>query len=212
MLAASLAGVESWRWDDAEEGIRFAGARSTSWDTAFATLAVLDGPAGGETLVRRAYDFLDRAQEKGELAGREPEARDRIVGGWCFSDGRHGWPVSDCAAEALSALLAAHERGLPGAAERVPLPRLEAAVQFILDRQNADGGFGTYERRRGPAFLERLNPSEMFGDCMTELSYIECTASAGIAACGLRRQKPHPHHRRRAPAGPARRGAPPPPP
>jgi squalene cyclase len=26
--------------------------------------------------------------------------------------------------------------------------------------------------------LERLNPSQMFGSCMTELSYVECTASA----------------------------------
>ena len=70
------------------------------------------------------------------------------------------------------------------------LERLEAAVHFILERQNADGGFGTYERRRGPRFLERLNPSEMFGDCMTELSYIECTASAVIALCRFREQHP----------------------
>src|SRR6266481_8500589 len=45
-------------------------------------------------------------------------------------------------------------------------------------RQNRDGGFGTYERRRGGRLVERLNPSEMFGQCMTELSYLECTASA----------------------------------
>ncbi|HYI31363.1 MAG TPA: hypothetical protein VD863_26285, partial [Bradyrhizobium sp.] len=38
-LDRSLAGIESWRWDDATDGIRFAGARSTSWDTAFAMLA-----------------------------------------------------------------------------------------------------------------------------------------------------------------------------
>jgi squalene/oxidosqualene cyclase-like protein len=190
MLSASIEGIESWRWDDAEEGIRFAGARSTSWDTAFALLAVLDGPAGGESLARRAYAFLDGAQEMGELAGGAREARDAIRGGWCFSDGRHRWPVSDCAAEALSALLAAHSAGFPDATRRVPSERLDAAVGFILDRQNDDGGFGTYERRRGPVFLERLNPSEMFGDCMTELSYIECTASAVMAFCRYRQHYP----------------------
>src|SRR6516162_6333261 len=68
--------------------------------------------------------------------------------------------------------------------------QLEAAVAFILDRQNSDGGFGTYERRRGPAFLERLNPSEMFGDCMTELSYVECTSSAVTALCRYREHHP----------------------
>jgi lanosterol synthase len=194
MLAPSLAGVESWRWDDTEDGIRFAGARSTSWDTAFSMLAALAGPAEGEALVRRAYAFLDAAQEMGELAGGESEGRDPIRGGWCFSDGRHRWPVSDCAAEALSALLASHATAL--AARSIRVERLETAVMFILDRQNADGGFGTYERRRGAAFLERLNPSEMFGDCMTELSYIECTASAVMALCAFRDQHPNRYRER----------------
>jgi squalene/oxidosqualene cyclase-like protein len=190
MLEPSLAGIETWRWDDAEGGIRFAGARSTSWDTAFAMLAVLAGPVKDSSLVRRAYAFLDAAQEMGELAGGDCEARDPIRGGWCFSDGRHRWPVSDCAAEAISALFAAHAAALPDNAQRISPERLEAAVRFILDRQNADGGFGTYERRRGPGFLERLNPSEMFGQCMTELSYIECTASAVMALCRFREQHP----------------------
>jgi lanosterol synthase len=193
MLAPSLAGVESWRWDDAADGIRFAGARSTSWDTAFAMLAVLAGPGTDESLIRRAYAFLDAAQEHGELDDGAPEGRDPIQGGWCFSDGRHRWPVSDCTAEALSALLAASSAAPAGTIRHVSPEQLEAAVRFILNRQNADGGFGTYERRRGLAFLERLNPSEMFGDCMTELSYIECTASAVMALCRFREQHPDRH-------------------
>jgi squalene/oxidosqualene cyclase-like protein len=189
MIEPSLAGVESWRWDDPNEGIRFAGARSTSWDTAFAILS-LAGSTNGRNVVRRAYAFLAGAQEQGELADGEAEGRDLIHGGWCFSDGHHRWPVSDCAAEALSALLAAHQAGLVEPDERVGSNRLEAAVRFILDRQNSDGGFATYERRRGRAWLDRLNPSEMFGDCMTELSYIECTGSAVIALCHFREQYP----------------------
>jgi lanosterol synthase len=55
---------------------------------------------------------------------------------------------------------------------------LGEAFRFLLARQNSDGGFATYERRRGGKRLERFNPSEMFGQCMTERSYIECTASA----------------------------------
>src|SRR5215471_17026480 len=79
-LARSFAGVESWRWDDAEDGIRFAGARSTSWDTAFAMLAVMAGPGEEVSLVRRAYGFLDVAQEQGELDGGPREARDPVHG------------------------------------------------------------------------------------------------------------------------------------
>src|SRR5262249_41113653 len=107
---ASLAGLDAWRWDDDEAGIRFAGARSTTWDTAFALLAACAGPARDDAVAARAYAFLDTAQEVGELAGGEAAARDTIKGGWCFSDGRHRWPVSDCAAEALGAMLAAHEK------------------------------------------------------------------------------------------------------
>jgi squalene/oxidosqualene cyclase-like protein len=191
LIEPSLAGIESWRWDDAHDGTRFAGARSTTWDTAFAVLALLAGPANSDTIVRGASEFLDQAQEKSELADGKSEARDSIHGGWCFSDGRHRWPVSDCAAEALSALLAANAANVVEAANQVPIERQEAAVRFVLDRQNDDGGFGTYERRRGLSWLERLNPSEMFGNCMTELSYIECTASAIIALCRFREQWPN---------------------
>ena len=51
----------------------------------------------------------------------------------------------------------------------------------------------------GRPFLERLNPSEMFGDCMTELSYVECTASAVIALCRFRKQHPGPARRANRP-------------
>jgi lanosterol synthase len=116
------------------------------------------------------------------------EDRDPIIGGWCFSDGAHRWPVSDCTAEAVSALLVVDGRAelAPPAGERIAPARLAAAAEFILRRQNADGGFATYERRRGSAWLERLNPSEMFGRCMTERSYVECTASAIGALARLR--------------------------
>jgi lanosterol synthase len=190
LLEASLAGVDSWRWDDATDGIRFAGARSTSWDSAFALQAMNAGPAGDAASLHQAHAFLRQAQETGELAGREAEARDGIAGGWCFSDGRHRWPVSDCAAEALTAILEAEAAGVVAEGDRLEPQRLDAAIAFILARQNQDGGFGTYERRRGPGFLERLNPSEMFGQCMTELSYIECTASAVIALCRVRDLRP----------------------
>ena len=179
---ASLEGIETWRWDDETFGARYAGARSTTWDTSFAIQAYLAGGAkqalrNGEVL-RLAYWCLAGMQIMAELEPGD-HARDSIRGGWCFSDGAHRWPVSDCAAEAVIALLDCHDvQDLIAVPERLPDSRLRAACDFILSRQNDDGGFGTYERRRGHRFLERLNPSEMFGQCMTELSYLECTASS----------------------------------
>jgi lanosterol synthase len=141
--------------------------------------------------LRRAYGFLRDTQMVEDLEGWKEHARDRVLGGWCFSDGKHRWPVSDCTAEALCAILAAHELpGLIPAADRTSGNRLKLAADFILSRQNADGGFGTYERRRGGRLLERVNPSEMFGQCMTEGSYIECTSSAVKALARFRAHHP----------------------
>jgi 2,3-oxidosqualene cyclase len=184
LLAPALRGVEAWRWEDEAEGVRFAGARSNAWDTAFAlraAIAGLEGPRDEAAVaaIRRGYAYLRDTQMVEELPGRERERRDAIAGGWCFSDGQHRWPVSDCTAEALSAILLAHEApGLVPEADRLSPERIRAAATFVLDRQNDDGGFGTYERRRGGALLEALNPSEMYGNCMTERSYLECTASS----------------------------------
>jgi len=193
-LAPSLEGLEAWKWEDDAEGIRYCGARSNTWDTAFAMQALLEyPPAARETTgaLRRAYGFLRDTQILEELPGGRAAGRDPALGGWCFSDGRHRWPVSDCTAETLGAVLQAHQTpGLIDPAERLPEERLRLAAEFILQRQNDDGGFGTYERRRGSLVLERLNPSEMFGQCMTERSYTECTGSAVRALALLRSAHP----------------------
>src|SRR5262249_21183319 len=83
-------------------------------------------------------------------------------------------------AEAVVAMLGVDEilGADPAPNARFSGESLSDAVAFILSRQNADGGFGTYERRRGPAWLDTLNPSEMFRHCMTERSYVDCTGSA----------------------------------
>jgi lanosterol synthase len=207
-LGPSLDGLEAWKWSDEPGGTRYAGARSQTWDTAFACRALLaagdDGTHARDSL-RRAYEFLKSAQLAEDLPSRLPstplpstslragrpgkpaptnteterEHRAGIRGGWCFSDGTHRWPVSDCTAESLTTMLEMEAvPGLIPAADRLPEDRVRDAVTFLLARQNPDGGFSTYEAMRGAVWLDRLNPSEMFRDCMTERSYIECTASA----------------------------------
>lgn len=192
-LAPSLEGVEAWRWQDDTEGLRYVGARSNSWDTAFAMQALLEAPERSDAVVQsldRAHAFLDQAQMTEELPEFRRYWRDSALGGWCFSNGQHQWPVSDCAAEALSAILSWYGTAPAECTERLSPERLRSAVRFLLSRQNADGGFGTYERRRGGALLEMINPSEMYGQCMTELSYLECTASSLAALAHYRHQDP----------------------
>jgi lanosterol synthase len=194
-LEPSLRGLESWKWEDATLGRRYAGARSQTWDTAFAMQALLAHPPlarrAAEPL-RRAYAYLRAAQQAEELPNYREEQRSPALGGWCFSDGLHRWPVSDCTAEALTAILTMLEvldPQLPPR-ERIPDECLLQAVEFILLRQNDDGGFGTYEPHRGPRWLEALNPSEMYANCMVEGSYVECTSSALAALAHFRRAYP----------------------
>jgi squalene/oxidosqualene cyclase-like protein len=192
-LAKCLSGMEAWRWQDDEEGTRYCGARSNSWDTALAMLALSelprelhDTPSVAESL-RAAYSHLSSLQMQSELVGYKEEERAPILGGWCFSDGVHRWPVSDCTAEAVCALLSLHHPGSPiPEGERISTERLIDAARFLLLRQNADGGFGSYEARRAGSFLEQVNPSEMYGSCMTERSYLECTSSCLRGLLALR--------------------------
>jgi lanosterol synthase len=158
-------------------------------------LALLESPeiAGcSADALQRGYAFLRDTQMTAEIEDYREQGRDPAIGGWCFSDGAHRWPVSDCTAEALCAVLAMHRvagDAIP-ASERISDDRIAQAAEFILYRQNADGGFGTYERRRASSWLENVNPSEMYGQCMTERSYIECTASSISALAELRASHP----------------------
>lgn len=182
----ALAGVDTWQRERFDGSIDVQGASSETWDTAFVIQAVTAaGPTvEWEQCLRRAADFLVSNQVSREFGNDKLTYRDTQRGGWCFGDSHHHWPVSDTTAEAVSALTVLRHTFLD-------IPNLtpentEAAVRFLLSRQNEDGGFGSYEKRRGNLWLDKLNPSEMYGSCMTERSYVECTASC-IKALSLLR-------------------------
>jgi squalene/oxidosqualene cyclase-like protein len=178
-LDRAVRGLEYWVWEDEHEGLRIAGARSDIWDTSFMIQALCEGPAlpRAVEVVRRACRWLPTAQLQQDIVGGARHYREPAYGGWGFANEDHPWPVSDCTAEALDALLRAEARGFSDDAGRLQLGRKLAALEFVLRRQNDDGGFGSYERRRGPMLLRRYNPAELYGNCMLEYSYTECTGS-----------------------------------
>jgi len=193
-VLAALDALDAWRWEDDEEGTRVVGARSSAWDTSFAMRALAAAPSSPatDTALARGYNWLLNAQAVEELPPAVSGDRSAINGGWCFSDGTHRWPVSDCTAEALSAILAVHSLAREARIhqQRIAGERVQAAAEFILARQNRDGGFGTYERARTSGLLERFNPAEMYADCMTDASHVECTASCVSALARFRADFP----------------------
>lgn len=184
-LLQALEHFDGWIWEDAEKGARVAGARSATWDTGFAgqALAAAAPHVDVKSALQRADEFLASQQIK-RGTGREAQFH-RIdpAGGYCFAGVWHGWPVSDCTAEAILARMESPW-------SKATTEELTAGVRFILRTQNSDGGFGSYEARRVDVPLEWLNPAEMFGDSMTEKSYSECTASCISALAKFRHEHP----------------------
>lgn len=121
----------------AEDGIKVQGYNGSQlWDTAFTVQAFLeldDGVARRKKATGRpveldltarllasplkqfltkAYDFVECAQVVQEVEDREKWFRHESLGGWPFSTRDHGWPISDCTAEGLKAVLLMHRTGL----------------------------------------------------------------------------------------------------
>ena len=183
-LARHLERLPDYLWR-AKDGVKMQGYNSSElWDTTFAVQAILATgrqDASRDTL-REAARFIAANQVVADVPDRESAYRDSSSGGWPFSTRAHGWPISDCTAEGLKAsmLLAPH------VIEPIPTQRLTSAAELLLAMQNEDGGWATYEKTRGPAWLERLNPSDCFADIMIDPSYVECTSAAIQALAAFR--------------------------
>lgn len=181
-------GVEQfrgWIWSDDQDGLRVAGARSATWDSAFALQALAAAARGGVTHTEglsKGASWLATQQIDESFSGFAANDRIDPAGGFCFAGVWHGWPVSDCTAESAEGLLDAGT----ALAEPPSLEQLANGARFILRAQGKDGGFGSYEARRPAVSLEWMNPAEMFGDSMTENAYTECTASCISSLAAIR--------------------------
>jgi lanosterol synthase len=194
---AHLDRLQDFMWMG-RDGLMMNGTNGSQlWDTAFAVQAALatglcgegEGPFAG--MLTRALAYLDHCQIQGD-ARQGRCYRHTSRGAWPFSTREQSYTVSDCTAEGLKSVLAL-QRTLPYAPQRVGRERLCDAADVLLSMQNQDGGWASYELVRAPAWLEWLNPAEVFSNIMTDYSYPECTTAAclGLKAFAAA----HPEHR-----------------
>uniref|UniRef100_A0A8C4LF87 Terpene cyclase/mutase family member n=1 Tax=Equus asinus asinus TaxID=83772 RepID=A0A8C4LF87_EQUAS len=153
---------------------------SQVWDTAFAIQAMLEAGAQHRpefsSCLQKAHEFLRISQIPDNPPNYQKYYRQMNKGGFPFSTLDCGWIVADCTAEALKSIILLQEK-CPFVTEHVQREQLFDAVAVLLRMRNPDGGFATYETKRGGFLLELLNPSEVFGDIMIDYTYVECTSA-----------------------------------
>lgn len=158
------------------DGLKMQGYNSTElWDTTFALQAIAATPFAHEVepSVRRAQDFVRDSQILEDTPELDAHYRHRSRGAWPFSNRPHGWPITDCTAEGFKCALSYEAQ----AEQPVPEELLRESVRRMLEWQNEDGGWASYELQRGGAWIEALNPSQIFGDIMVDYSYTECSSA-----------------------------------
>uniref|UniRef100_A0A7N8YFP8 Terpene cyclase/mutase family member n=1 Tax=Mastacembelus armatus TaxID=205130 RepID=A0A7N8YFP8_9TELE len=169
---------------------------SQLWDTCFAVQAFLEAGAQNNPRLSKclqdAHQFLRITQIPDNPPEYQKYYRQMNKGGFPFSTRDCGWIVADCTAEGLKSVMLLQEH-CPSISHPVPAEKLCDAVHVLLSMRNSDGGFATYETKRGGRLLELLNPSEVFGDIMIDYTYVECTSAVMQALRHF--QKAYPEHR-----------------
>ncbi|BAM80160.1 cycloartenol synthase [Cyanidioschyzon merolae strain 10D] len=181
--------VKDYLWV-AEDGMKMQGYNGSQlWDTAFAAQAYaesadlfLDTDSCLERVLLACWRYLEMSQVLEDVPEAARFYRHISKGAWPFSTRDHGWPISDCTAEGLRAVLAIRalfrERGKEALLEPpINDERIFDAVNVILSFQNPSGGWATYENTRSYPWLEYLNPSEVFSDIMIDWDHVECTSA-----------------------------------
>ncbi|XP_067649211.1 lanosterol synthase-like [Haliotis asinina] len=163
------------------DGMKMNGTNGSQlWDASFAVQAFLEMGAADikefHPCLKKVHDFLRETQIPDNPPDYKKYYRQTNKGGFPFSTLDCGWIVSDCTAEGLKSVMYLQEQcSILG--KQVPKERLYQAVDVLLDMRNSDGGFASYETKRGGTLLELLNPSEVFGDIMIDYTYVECTSA-----------------------------------
>ncbi|KAJ2989523.1 hypothetical protein NUW58_g3424 [Xylaria curta] len=99
-----------------------------------------------------------------------------------------GYIVSDVTAETLMAILQGHR--VRGLSTRIPLERLQLAVDPLIGLECGGSGFAAYELVRGWEMIELCNITDTYEDCMIERRYAETTGAVMMALTEFHAEQP----------------------
>ncbi|EMS53487.1 Cycloartenol synthase [Triticum urartu] len=146
----------------AEDGMKMQGYNGSQlWDTTFTVEAILATELTEEfcPTLKLAHGYIKNSQVLHDCHG------DLSV--WYRHISKGAWTFST--ADQASLLLSKISPKMVGVS--IEANRLYDAVNCLLSWMNGNGGFASYELTRSYAWLEFLNPSEIFGDIMIDHPY-----------------------------------------
>ncbi|TGJ83199.1 hypothetical protein E0Z10_g5551 [Xylaria hypoxylon] len=171
------------------EGLAASGTDGNAvWETSLSMQAICSSmqlssdnvPASADLeALNAALEFLADSQLLHDPIEIHRTNRHPTKGGWPYSTHSQGYIVSDCTAETILAIL--HGRRVPSLSQRIPIERLELAVDSLIGLESGKSGFGAYEQVRGWELLEYCNITDTYEDCMVERRYAETTGSVMTA-------------------------------
>eukprot|EP01132_Coremiostelium_polycephalum_P005557 gene5557-6920_t len=173
------------------DGMKMQGYNGSQlWDTAFTIQAMVETGIAHQFphCMKKCNEYLDISQVPEDAPQMDKYFRHISKGAWPFSTVDHGWPISDCTAEGIKAALSL--RSIPNI-DPISIERVSHGINVILSLQNKDGGWASYENKRGPNWLEKFNPSEVFYNIMIDYSYVECSAACIQAMVAFRKHAPN---------------------
>ncbi|CAA7022138.1 unnamed protein product [Microthlaspi erraticum] len=180
----------------AEDGIKMQGFGTQLWETGFAMQAILASDLCDETyeVLRKGHDYIKNSQVRENPSGDFKSMYRHISkGAWTLSDRDNGWQVSDCTAEALKCCLLLSTMPADVVGQKIDVEQIYDSVNLLLSLQSKKGGFSAWDPVQAPEWLELMNPTEFFGNCISETEYLECTSSVVQALVMFR--KLYPGHR-----------------
>lgn len=177
--------VNRWReylWV-AEDGMKMGGYNGSQlWDASFAGQALLECELENDfpEMSKGLYQFIEKTQIRHNPYEYEKFFRDKSEGCWPFSTIEHAWPVTDCTSEGMKTALMFNKAKFVKEAsfEKITEERLKPAIDWLLDMQNGDGGWASYEKINAPKWIEILNPALVFENIMVEVTYTECSSAS----------------------------------
>lgn len=157
-----LAGLEGFIWTD-ERGKRMQACVSPVWDTILSSIGLLDAglPGNNEYIVRsNAWLLARQDKDRGtQSPGDWRVLNSNLIPGAISFEYFNKWTpdVDDTAA-----LILAFVKKDPSSIESDSVVR---AIQWILGMQNADGGWGAFDRENNKLFFNQIPFSDMESMC-----------------------------------------------